>query len=744
MAKKEKAIYAPGELDRVRNKLGVTDAREAMRMAKLLGGEVGVERGGEAAEKNGPAKKADSSGANGSGGPRQPKHRIELAPAEDEAGDLPAYSPRRPADPADDPLIPVKASYLDRVKMDRFCALPDFRIKSGTQVIMAMLSLFSEPPDLVNPSFITRKLDSYYKRLEQLVTSVRTLFPRNNLKRNERLKRTSPFTYRILDTLRYWNLEKIASDMAKVQAHPRNVVVSELSDILKAVYRPLFVLEQLDTDEHVKEAFKLLYKVLYLENPAEAREKAQGLIREALFAFNDLRRDIHFSLYPLLMKLLSDRFIPYESFFSARRNRFMDFIGATEADQIDPAGMALELNAVKALGDDAGEEEKEKGGEKDEEPGEEDPNDPAVAERKEKKAAREKEHKAMLQGVASLEALFPKAGWERLSSFPDIYPYFRGIYNFKRTYELISPSDPMLQAVVIMRILDDLFLGFRNIHFGAVISGEGGPIRVDEALNGILGSWQNHIDAALEKEYLPRLNEYCRILEQSSESRGSSYAKRLLCELHWIKRLFFFPYYKFDTLFPPPFQKKDFEPMYPAVRSLRRNLSLVAAGIEQANHIGGAEKMVPCDGLDNPWERYRFPIPNPVSARLDALLSPKKQNNATLIFFSLAFSTVLDHLVNDENSWAYGESNAVLFRNANGIPRPGVDQKVDAETIFKESVRQREESTRTPGPVKPAGPAAAPPASGKPAASGPGKSAVPDPDASAAPAEGPAAPSGGA
>jgi hypothetical protein len=737
MAKKEKAIYAPGELDRVRNKLGVTDAREAMRMAKLLGGEVGVERGEEAVEKNGLTKKADSAGANGSGGRRQPKHRIELALAEDEAGDLREYSPRRPADPADDPLIPVKASYLDRVKMDRFCALPDFRIKSGTQVIMAMLSLFSEPPDLVNPYFITRKLDSYYKRLEQLVTSVRTLFPRNNLKRNERLKRTSPFTYRILDTLRYWNLEKIASDIAKVQAHPRNVVVSELTDILKAFYRPLFVLEQLDADEHVKEAFKLLYKLLYLENPAEAREKAQGLIREALFAFNDLRRDIHFYLYPLLMKLLSDRFIPYESFFSARRNRFMDFIDATEADRIDPAGMALEINAGKVPEDDAGEEEKEKGGEKDEKPKEEDPNDPAVVERKEKKAVQEKEHKAMLQGVASLEALFPKAGWERLSSFPDIYPYFRGIYDFKRSYELISPQDPMLQAVVILRILDDLFMGFRNIHFGAVVSGEGGPTRVDDALNSILGSWQNHIDFALEKEYLPRLTEYCRILDQSSESRGSSYAKRLLCELHWIKRLFFFPYYKFDTLFPPPFQKKDFEPVYPAVRSLRRNLSLVAAGIEQANRIGGAEKMVPCDGLDNPWERYKFPIPNPVSTRLDALLSPKKQNNATLIFFSLAFSTVLDHLVNDENSWAYGEGHSVLFRNVNGMPRAGVDQKIDAETIFKESVRQREKSTRSPGPAKPVapGPAVASPASGKPA--GPGKPAVSRPAAKpAASAEG--------
>ena len=37
MAKKPNAIYAPGELDRVRGKLGVTDDAEAKRMAQILG-----------------------------------------------------------------------------------------------------------------------------------------------------------------------------------------------------------------------------------------------------------------------------------------------------------------------------------------------------------------------------------------------------------------------------------------------------------------------------------------------------------------------------------------------------------------------------------------------------------------------------------------------------------------------------------------------------------------------------------
>jgi hypothetical protein len=578
--------------------------------------------------------------------------------------------------------------------MDRFCALPEFKIKSFGQVVMTVFSFFAEPPDRVSTAFINKKLNAYYKKVEQVVTSVRTLFPRNNGKRNDKLKRVSPFSYRLLDLLRNWNLEQIAAGISKVQSHPRNVTISELSDMLKTIYRPLFILEQMDTDVHIKGAFKLLYKILYLENPMDAKEKYQGLIRDALTGFNDVRRDLHYFLYPLLMKLLSDRYLSYETFFSARRNRFMDFIGATEANQMDPAGMAAELGAGAdlSLGDDDGEAEKKDEEAKDGEPKVEDPNDPEVIARKEKEVAQEKEHKAMLQGVASLEALFPKAGWERLSSFPDIFPYFRNIFNLQGGYDLIAPADPLLQTVVIMRVLDDLFLGIRNIHFGTVLNNESGPIQMDEAISNIIGNWHNYIDMAMQKEYLPRLSEYCRILEQSGESRNSNYAKRLLCELHWVKRLFFFPYYKFDMLFPPPLQKKDIDPVYPAIRSLRRYLTLVAAGIEQANKIGGADKMVPCDGIDNPWEPYSFAIANPVSTRLDALLPPKRRNNATLIFFSLAFATVLDHLVNDENSWAYRDRIPTLFRNVGGMPQFGIDRSIDTDMVFTESIRQREEA----------------------------------------------------
>jgi hypothetical protein len=41
MARNDKAVYAPGELDRVRSNLGSIDQAEAKRLAEKLGGQVG-------------------------------------------------------------------------------------------------------------------------------------------------------------------------------------------------------------------------------------------------------------------------------------------------------------------------------------------------------------------------------------------------------------------------------------------------------------------------------------------------------------------------------------------------------------------------------------------------------------------------------------------------------------------------------------------------------------------------------
>ncbi|GHV62725.1 hypothetical protein AGMMS49587_10430 [Spirochaetia bacterium] len=680
MEKKEKAIYAPGELDRLRGKLGVTDAGEAKRLAEMLGGEVGVERQAAPAapprRRSGAETAGQGSGRSNRTGARasrnmqrssprgQPMRRVELAGDENEGPAKFAKTEVSP-DPTGDLPVLVKVSWFERLKMDYLCAQLEFDIKSPAQVIASIFSFFGKTPDQVNPYFITTLLNEYYKQVEVLVNATRSLFPRNNLKRSEGLKKRSPFFYSILDTIRCWDIEQIAAEIAKLQAHSQSVKVAECSELLKLIYRPLFILEQMDMETHIKGAFQLLYKILYIENPVEAKAKYQELIRSAFSGFADVRRELHYRLYPLLMKLLSDSLLPYEFFFLQQRSRFTAFIGAAEADQINPANRNVRPEERE---DDEDAEE------------EENPDDRA------KQAAREAEQKALDRGLATLEALFPKAGWNRLSEYPDLYPYFREVFDFKKGYELIAPTDPLQQIEILMRILEELFFALRYVTFSPITKQGDTSSGVDDFLRSIANDWRHYIDTCFEKEYLPRLTEYCRILENAAESRTSSYARRTLDELHWIKRLYFLPYYKFESAFPPPFQKRDVTALYSEIRRLRKSLTAVAAGIEQGYKRGGAEKMAPCEGIDNPWAPYNFEIPNPVSRRLNALLDPKKRNNASLIFFSLAVTAVLDHLVNDESSWAYEDRPGPLFRSINGdgvIPQFGVDDKIDVEQILR-------------------------------------------------------------
>jgi hypothetical protein len=710
MAKKAKAIYAPGELDRVRGKLGELDADEAKRMARILGGEVGYERTREEDErqKYRPGKTrretVDVVVGHRPGGSGRARGTRESRPGP-ENGRVggPAAASKKPprktigGEFADDPKVPFKISYLERIKMDRFAAQPEFDIKSPGQVLFSFFSIISDPPDYVNPLFVNKRIGEYYRRIEQLVTSTRTLFPRNNKKRSEKLRQLSPFVFSVLDTIRYWNIERISGDLSKIQSHPRAVKVIEFTDILKAVYKPLFILEKLDTDLHIRGSYKLLYKLLYIENPLDAKEKYQDHIRNALASFVQVRQDVHYFLYPLLMRMLSDRWFPYELFFTERRRRFMAFLNVSPGDQINPAEInarPVESGGPEKDAADDGEPPGESPGPEAPEPlQEEDPDDPEVIERKARQAAMEAERKALDRGIAVLEALFPKAGWDRLSTFPDLYPYFVDTFNMKKGFELIAPTDPLLQVAVLMLILEELFFGLRYVSFGTITGADANPIRVEDYLGSIINNWRRYIELGFHKEYLPRLVEYCGILENAADSRNSVYARRTLNELHWAKRLYFLPHYRFESLGPPPFQKRDTTPIYGEIRLLRRYLSEVAQGIELGVRQGGAASQAPCEGIDNPWDPYNFEVPNPVSLRLDALLGTKKKNNSSLIYFTLAVATVLDYLVNKENSWAYEGRPGPLFRSVNGegsIPVFGVETKLDADHIFRQVMKQKE------------------------------------------------------
>ncbi|MCL2186143.1 MAG: hypothetical protein FWB86_09875 [Treponema sp.] len=688
-ASSKNAIYAPGELGKVRDKLGVTDDAEAKRMAQILGGEVGTER-------SAPVRKETVDVVVGG----KKRRRIDLAPDEEKGTKSKQMGPF----PGDDPTSPVKLSYSERIKIDQYAGQLMFEIKNSMQVLASIFSFFKEPVDYINPRFVTVRMNEYYRKIERLVTAARNLFPKSNRKRNVQLKRASPFVYKVLDTMRSWDIETLAKNIAELQSHPRTVKLSDFTDVLKGIFKPLFILDDLNT-ENIKTAFKLIYKILYIESPMEAKDKYQDIIRNIISYLGDIRRNVQFGLYPLLMKLLSDRFIVYERFFIERRRRFMALLNVNETDQLNSEDLnpqQLETIDTEAIQKEVSEEELNEeeatdNKELDEEllTEEDDQNEQEINEKKAKEDFDKAQKKALEQSSGALESLFPKAGWTKLEEYPDLYPYFANVYNMRHGYELIARTDPVQQVAVLLNILDDLFIGLRSVNFSIITGADGNPLRVGDEITETLNSWRSFIEDSFSRDYLPRLTEYCRMLENSGDARSTPYAKRTLNELHWIKRLYFLPYYKFESLGPPPFSKKDIVPVYSEIRKLRKTLTSVANGINQGIRAGGAATRAQCIGINNPWETYNFQVPNPVSKRLDLMLSAEKRINATLIFFSLSAVTLLDYLVNNENSWAYQNRPGPLFRSIKEegiVPMFGVDQKLDADQIFKDALKKSNNS----------------------------------------------------
>jgi hypothetical protein len=690
-AHSKKGIYAPGELGRLRKNLGVTDNDEAKRMAQLLGGEVGTERSLE----DNSLKNSKNTLVGGKGNKRI--RRVDVASEDDNNGKfkLKKSGPY----PGDDPSVPARLSYSERVKIDQFSGQLVFEIKTSMQVLTSIFSFFKEPVDYVNPRFVTSRMNEYFNKIERLVNAARSLFPINNKKRNNQLKRASPFVYAVLDTIRSWDIETLSKNIAGLQAHPRTVKITDFAEVMRGIYRPMFIIEELSL-ENIKSAFKLIYKVLYIESPMEAKEKYQDVIRNIIASIVDIRRNVLFGLYPVVMKMISDRFIIYERFFTERRRRFMAFLSITETEQLSAADLSpqqLENVDTEALQNSLKDDETDTNNEENPDENaahgeneEEDPNDPKVIERKAREEQARAEQKALEQGRSAMNVLFPKAGWDKLEEYPDLYPYFADIYSMRHGYELLAPSDPVQQVSVLLHILDDLFIGLRHANFGTIKGPDGNEIKLYDELAEILNNWRRYIEDSFSRDYLPRLTEYCRILENSRDSR-SSYARKNLNELHWIKRLYFLPYYKFESIGPPPFPKNDIVPIYSEIRKLRKFLTVIAVGIEQGMRAGGAAVKAPCIGINNPWGPYNFQVPNPISKRMDMMLPPDKRINATLVFFSLSAVSLLDYIINNENSWAYGSRPGPLFRSVNNegiIPLFGIDEKLDADKIFKESLKR--------------------------------------------------------
>jgi hypothetical protein len=559
-------------------------------------------------------------------------------------------------------------------------ASPDFGIKTRWQAFVSRICFWGTPPDRVSARFLANEMNEFYLDIEKVVVAMRLIFPRNNQDRTTRLKKKYPFDFAVLNTIRYWKIETISSELGKLQAHPRTTVVREFREILRQIYRPLFILELIEPEIHLLQALQHLAEQVETDDVANndvARRRLSSL-STIVGDYKKVQKDVRYYLYPLLLKLLSDVCLDYDEFFAGRRNRLMHFLDVTEEDRIIPPEISdkEQKTAQEAAPDDQKDAEKAED-----------------ADTNDEEKQQEAEDKALERGLSILEMLFPKAGWDNLQNFPDLYPYFVRTLDLTRNSEYIDPQSPLQQALILSQILEELFYGFRSIEFY-----NAGPDD-SSSLVSIINNWNTAFETGFDREYIPRIVEYSKFFDGSQYTDGRrAYGAKLLNGINWVKKSYFMPYFKFESFTPPSFDTRNVDAIYPKVRIIRRELSRITKSLEAQKNDTLESTFEPSFAQDNasveltvknPLAPYQFAVSNPLSKRLNLLLPHSQRNNTSLIFFTFAIITVLDHLLNSPSSWAYSCNDAKIFRSSDDEgrhPCAWSGSPIDANALFMKSL----------------------------------------------------------
>ena len=404
-----------------------------------------------------------------------------------------------------------------------------------------------------------------------------------------------------------------------------------------------------------------LIKEIYTDEasyPDAPQEKLSGLAKEAITQWLYIQNEVIKRLYPLLMRMCSDTYEEYPQFFKTKVSEILKFVGLHKFDLLLP----------------------------------EKPKEPA--EKKEPvKVASDKQRGVkdgiVTTGLSLLNKLFPDAGFDKLETHPDMYPYFQPLYKFGDGFNLLSPENPIQVTVVLLRIIEDCFQGCRNIQFVEDDEDLGKPNK--DSIFQILDEWTTYRETVFERLYCTPLNDFVNQIYSQPDFDITQFGKKLLTSILWQTNYHFLPSFKFDQLLlEHPADESKVRPLFFRTDFARRYLT------EAINQCDTASKLKePIKYITNPWEHYNFDISNEVSKRLDVLLGANNigpntnATNANLLKYTLCILAVLDWWINNPDSPAYATSPMNIYRisEEDGKPVFSVPERNDQNKLFAEAIK---------------------------------------------------------
>lgn len=665
---KPKAIYEPGELDKVRKNLGDISPEEAMRVANVLGGEIGIEKTPQYdnfSKSRGIYVKT-----------KQDRPVVTRSTVSSYVGN------DKPVESYQKNLTLPNISPKDKSAIDKLMASPEYKIKRPQNFITFIFSL-GKLPDRVSGDFISITLLNYIGHIQKFTSCVKRLMAAGSDLYKEKIKTIISPRYKMLNFVAQFDLHMIQEMYKQLKKTPNQITVTRLIPFIKSIYKPLITLYFLG-DKRITSYIKTAYAEISPDSKIPDETLLQ-YTNEACSEWIYINGQVIKGLYPLLMRMCGTEFVSYPKFFNAKISKILEFLDMTKFDLILPEDKKVKENVTDVKSSNTEENLHNVEDEKTEVTTEN------VDEKTEEsnEATQDASLSNVMQGLDLLERIFPAAGWKDLGR-EDLFPYFQPLYQFNDGFNLLSPKNPMQVTIVLVRILEDFFQACRHINFS--IDKDPDFETYNDNLSDVFSEWSLYREVLFDKDYLTELKEYVNQIYSEANFKKLPYAKKKLSNMQWQIKNMFLPHLSFDLVFMErPNKDGTYRPLQFRTEYLKALFSTLIAQVE------GVAKTV--SGAPNILDRYHFDIPNVVSKRIDVLLGGRKSKNGTnlnLLKYTLSIIYVLDWWINNENSPAYEFDNEIPYRISmdDGTPIFSVPLRSDQNNLFIKSVKSRANATK--------------------------------------------------
>lgn len=640
------ADWAPGTLDRTRKAIGQLNPGEAEIMSKKLGGEVMYER-------------SDSSSSSGksSKGTGRLIRQTSSGNSENTSGSDAAASGqrgngirRRQEELAT--VTPKLSSLFDKLMMrDEYGIKPNYGLFNFIKYFQ------QNGHEQVVPEFCTVTLKHHVENLSGFITVIKTLIQIAPASYKAKIASGNEIKFKFLRMIAGWTMQSVKLAHIELMDLPQPYVVQDLIPYIRAVYK-LLIQVYYYGENKIPKLIKEIYtdEVSYPESP---QEKLSSLAKEAITSWLYIQNEIVKKCYPLLMRMCSDTFEEYPDFFKIKVADILKFVGLHKYDLLLPE----KAKAVKT-------EDSEK--------------------KKKTALAPEKgvKDQIVMTGIKLLDQLFPQAGFTQLENHPDMYPYFQPLYHFADGFNVLSPENPMQVTVVLIRILEDFFVGCRNIDFKPVSTAVS---EEKDSISSVMDDWSAYRENVFEKLYCDPLNDLVNQIYSQDDYEDSQFGKKLITSLLWQTQWHFLPNFKFDQLIlERPQDESKYRPLFLRTDFARSYFTEAVSLCDKVASMRGDVSMI-----SNPWEHYKFDISNEISKRLDTLLggnnttATTNANNANLLKYTLCILSVLDWWINNPESPAYSTNPRCIYRisEEDGKPKFSVPERNDQNKLFAAQIR---------------------------------------------------------